>query len=49
MDGAEKLVGIFTDGDLRRLLEAGETEKLQLPVSESMGKNPNQARHASVL
>ena len=35
-----ELLGIFTDGDLRRLLEGGSYEKLQAPVDEFMGKNP---------
>jgi arabinose-5-phosphate isomerase len=35
-----KLLGIFTDGDLRRLLEGGTYEQLQAPVDEFMGQNP---------
>jgi arabinose-5-phosphate isomerase len=38
VDGVGKLVGIFTDGDLRRLFESGK--EVQAPVSEFMGKNP---------
>jgi len=35
-----RLVGIFTDGDFRRLLESGDRSRLDEPVSEFMGKNP---------
>jgi len=35
-----KLAGIFTDGDLRRLLDSGELARLESPVSDFMGKNP---------
>lgn len=40
VDHTDRLLGIFTDGDLRRLLEAGETQRLAEPVELSMGKNP---------
>lgn len=39
VDEAGQLVGIFTDGDLRRLLEDG-AELLEAPVSASMGRSP---------
>lgn len=39
IDDSGRLVGIFTDGDLRRHL-AGGTEFLSRPIAESMGKNP---------
>lgn len=35
-----KLVGIFTDGDLRRLLEESETLDLSVRVREVMGREP---------
>jgi len=35
-----KLIGIFTDGHVRRLLETGETDRLHAPVSEFMGIDP---------
>ena len=35
-----ELVGIFTDGDFRRLLESGDRTRLDSPVREFMGKNP---------
>jgi arabinose-5-phosphate isomerase len=39
--GAEgELLGVFTDGDLRRLLESGETGSLDHPVEEHMGRSP---------
>ncbi len=34
-----ELVGVFTDGDLRRLMEKG-LDSLQLPISEVMSKSP---------
>ena len=40
----ERLEGIFTDGDLRRLLESGETERLEAPVDEFMGRTPKTVR-----
>lgn len=39
VDGAQKLLGIFTDGDLRRLLEQRDTIK-GLAVGEVMKRNP---------
>jgi arabinose-5-phosphate isomerase len=43
VDAAGKLVGIFTDGDLRRLVEHGETDFAR-PVSTAMGRNPRTIR-----
>lgn len=43
VDAAGKLVGIFTDGDLRRLVEHGLTDFAQ-PVSSAMGRNPRTVR-----
>jgi arabinose-5-phosphate isomerase len=39
VDAAGRLVGIFTDGDLRRLVEHGQTD-FSRPVSAAMGRNP---------
>ena len=39
VDAAGKLVGIFTDGDLRRLVQNGEVDFAR-PVSTVMGKSP---------
>ncbi len=39
VDAGGLLVGIFTDGDLRRLVERGETN-FERPVQEVMGKRP---------
>src|SRR2546421_65959 len=39
IDAAGKLVGIFTDGDLRRLVQQGEVDFTR-PVSTVMGKTP---------
>jgi len=35
-----RLVGIFTDGDLRRLLEKDGSVRLDVPVDEFMGRSP---------
>jgi arabinose-5-phosphate isomerase len=43
VDAAGKLVGIFTDGDLRRLVEHGETDFAR-PVATAMGRNPRTVR-----
>ena len=39
VDRQGRLVGIFTDGDLRRLVEQGRTN-FDLPIREVMGKRP---------
>lgn len=39
VDKKGRLVGIFTDGDLRRLVEKGQTN-FRLPVKKVMGKHP---------
>ncbi len=43
VDASGRLTGIFTDGDLRRLVEHGETDFAR-PVSSAMGKNPRSVR-----
>ncbi|HIF41430.1 MAG TPA: KpsF/GutQ family sugar-phosphate isomerase [Planctomycetes bacterium] len=40
VDGAGCLEGIFTDGDLRRLLEGGQFDRLQDAVADHMGRDP---------
>ena len=40
VDAQGKLEGIFTDGDLRRLLEKGEPHRISDPVDEFMGRDP---------
>jgi arabinose-5-phosphate isomerase len=40
VDEGDRLLGIFTDGDFRRLLENGDTSRLDAPVDEYMGRNP---------
>lgn len=40
VDGAGKLVGILTDGDLRRYFQRNEQNPLGLPISKAMIKNP---------
>jgi arabinose-5-phosphate isomerase len=39
VDAAGKLIGIFTDGDLRRLVQLGEVD-FSRPVAAVMGKSP---------
>ncbi len=43
-DADGKLAGIFTDGNLRRLLESGDASALDLPVDDCMGREPKYAR-----
>jgi arabinose-5-phosphate isomerase len=43
LDGEGKLIGIFTDGDLRRLVQRGEVD-FSRPVSHVMGKSPRIVR-----
>jgi arabinose-5-phosphate isomerase len=40
VDAAGRLVGIVTDGDLRRLLQAGRADRLETPVRELMTRDP---------
>jgi arabinose-5-phosphate isomerase len=47
-DAAGKLVGIFTDGDLRRLVELGHTDFTR-PVAVAMGRNPRTIRPGDLL
>ena len=44
VDEHGKLVGIFTDGDLRRLLEQGDPARLKDAVDDYMGRNPVSVR-----
>ncbi len=39
VDADNNLVGVFTDGDLRRIMEKG-LESLQMPISEVMTRSP---------
>jgi arabinose-5-phosphate isomerase len=48
VDAAGRLVGIFTDGDLRRLVERGHTD-FGRPVSAAMGRNPRTIRTDSLV
>lgn len=40
VDGEGRLEGIFTDGNLRRLLEGGDLGALEQPVASFMGRDP---------
>ncbi|MFT5733453.1 MAG: arabinose-5-phosphate isomerase [Planctomycetota bacterium] len=40
VDDTGALAGIFTDGDLRRLLEGGSFERLNQPIDDFMARNP---------
>jgi len=48
VDAAGMLVGIFTDGDLRRLVEHGKTDFTR-PVSTAMGRNPRTVRPEALV
>jgi arabinose-5-phosphate isomerase len=48
VDAAGKLVGIFTDGDLRRLVEHGQTDFTR-PVSVAMGRHPRTVRPEALV
>ncbi len=39
VDAADRVLGIFTDGDLRRVLDHGEMDALRQPVSTYMTRN----------
>src|SRR2546428_5320569 len=47
VDAEGKLIGIFTDGDLRRLVQCGEVDFTR-PVSAAMGKRPAGAGAAAL-
>jgi arabinose-5-phosphate isomerase len=44
VDGRRRLTGIFTDADLRRLLEAGRADALDRPIAEVMTRGPKVVR-----
>jgi len=44
VDGRRKLTGIFTDADLRRLIEAGQGDALDRPIAEVMTRHPKVVR-----
>ena len=44
VDGRGRLTGIFTDADLRRLLEAGREDALDRPIAEVMTRGPKRVR-----
>jgi arabinose-5-phosphate isomerase len=48
----DKLIGIFTDGDLRRLFETDGhmvTDRLDSPVNDSMGSNPKTVNEGDLV
>jgi arabinose-5-phosphate isomerase len=48
VDSSRRLIGIFTDGDLRRHLESGHSF-LDRPISEVMTRNPKVVRKGSLV
>ncbi len=44
VDAAQRVVGLFTDGDLRRYLAGGATDVQTRPVADLMTKNPSSVR-----
>lgn len=49
VDDAGVLAGIFTDGDLRRLLQEGRREVLDSAVSEVMGRDPKSVQEDQLV
>ena len=49
VDAQQRLLGIFTDGDLRRLLEGGATSALDESVDLHMGREPKRVRPEALL
>ena len=49
VDGEARLLGIFTDGDLRRLLDSGELERLGSPVADFMGADPKSIHPGALI
>ncbi len=48
VDASGKLLGLFTDGDLRRLLEGGRVE-FHVPVGKVMSRNPRTVRPEALV
>jgi arabinose-5-phosphate isomerase len=48
VDASGRLVGIFTDGDLRRLVEHGQTDFTR-PVASAMGRHPRTIRPTDLV
>jgi len=48
VDGDGKLVGVFTDGDLRRLVELGKV-RFEAPVAKVMSRNPRTVRPEALV
>jgi arabinose-5-phosphate isomerase len=44
VDSSEKISGIFSDGDLRRLITENDAAVLRRPVGEVMTRNPKRVR-----
>jgi len=44
VDGRGRLTGIFTDADLRRLLEAGREDALDRPIAQVMTRGPKRVQ-----
>ncbi|MEM7517554.1 MAG: KpsF/GutQ family sugar-phosphate isomerase, partial [Planctomycetota bacterium] len=49
VDGEGRLVGIFTDGDLRRLLATGRTGLFDESIEGAMGKNPKTVAEGALV
>jgi arabinose-5-phosphate isomerase len=48
VDGQGKLVGVFTDGDLRRLVEQGKAD-FRAPITRVMSRNPRTVRGEALV
>jgi arabinose-5-phosphate isomerase len=49
VDAAGKLSGIFTDGDLRRLLIRDGKKTLEEPIGQVMTRNPKHLKHTAMV
>ncbi len=48
VDKDKKIVGILTDGDLRRFLQTGKGDPLRLPIAEAMIRDPKTIRETAL-
>ncbi|MCK4873185.1 MAG: KpsF/GutQ family sugar-phosphate isomerase [Phycisphaerales bacterium] len=49
VDDAGKLAGIFTDGDLRRLIIGGDVAAMRRPMSDVMTRDPQRLLHTALV
>lgn len=49
VDADGKLSGIFTDADLRRLVESGDPDAMDQPITDVMTRTPRTVRHTAAV